>query len=916
MEPGIYIAREDDPDYGPLLAMTLTGEAKLIGERYDVDGKKEIAASVGMREPRRGEMVPNVEVTLGIGAEYFALALKDYANWVEVWWREAIQNGVDAGAHNISIVVEQQTDGTWLVSCQDDGRGMDEDVLVNKFMQLGGTTKKAGGTTGGFGKAKEVLILPWIAYEIHTRDRVLKGAGSKSDMQTATYLQGTRISVMMPADNTTTAAAAIAFIGQCYIPGVRFTVNGEVVKAKLKRGPVIREIEGIAEVCHEAKLKDRFAGKMIVRVKNEDVSLAMFSKYVDSDLPGQITVEIIGRSTEILTANRDGFRDWRLSSAIDKFVGELAADVSSALKRKKGIIREKFEGERFKADAPRREAALVQTLGSMEPQGKKEKKGAHQLSDEQITTIGSVLTELIESAGPMPEEGLVFRSTAEMGEVILHGMAVRGATHLEAIAKQLAWQPAFYLMNDVEDWKVPKKFYPDSMTRQVRLLAALWAEMCRFVLMQLGSAQEFGVGFCFDESAAAKCAPEGRENWLLLNPIIKYDPRQDDEILNISHDVTLRKGDVSVEDYLYALAVHECTHMADGISYHNEAFSSALTFNIAHTANKDKQVRALKRIVLAREKETTERLRAEKPPREPRAKKSAGLPPLADAELEQDRVGRAKGIGKSYYAAFRGTSNWNSNYDKDLQSLIRWCEENSDEIYEIRDDKGKPVWRSPNFDLPVRESAGAQQAFAPLADSELERLRRRAVATGYRPGTFVAFKEDMSSTWDNATTAQRLIDDTESYEKKEIRKAPSGDVVWRSKAFNLPLASGGGGGWEVPEGAVINLGGTHDSVNQIWVFENGMYVFRPRDGEVAFIPQQENLYEYLVLRGISPVDVQSANEFWSEQGDPVSIADMLSRKGYTSRLSGMERLLGALDVPLTTLGAVREFSESGLEGRV
>jgi len=373
---------------------------------------------------------------------------------------------------------------------------------------------------------------------------------------------------------------------------------------------------------------------------------------------------------------------------------------------------------------------------------------------------------------------------------------------------------------------------------------------------------------------------------------------------------------VSVEDYLYALAVHECTHMADGIAQHYESFSSALTLNIALTANKGKEIRALRKVINAQEKETTERLRAEKPAREPRAKKAAGLPPLADAELEQDRVGRAKGIGKSYYAAFRGTSNWNSNYDKDLQSLIRWCEENSDEIYEIRDDKGKPVWRSPNFDLPVRESAGAQQAFAPLADSELERLRRRAVATGYHPGTFVAFKEDMSSTWDNATTAQRLIDDTESYEKKEIRKAPGGDVVWRSKAFDLPLASGSGGGWEVPEGAVINSGGTHDSVNQIWVFENGMYVFRPRDGEVAFIPQQENLYEYLVLRGISPVDVQSANEFWSEQGDPVSIADMLSRKGYTSRLSGMERLLGALDVPLTTLGAVREFSDSGLEGRV
>jgi hypothetical protein len=36
--------------------------------------------------------------------------------------------------------------------------------------------------------------------------------------------------------------------------------------------------------------------------------------------------------------------------------------------------------------------------------------------------------------------------------------------------------------------------------------------------------------------------------------------------------------------WLYALAVHECTHMADGIDYHDESFASAMTHNMARCA--------------------------------------------------------------------------------------------------------------------------------------------------------------------------------------------------------------------------------------------------------------------------------------------------------------------------------------------
>jgi len=44
---------------------------------------------------------------------------------------------------------------------------------------------------------------------------------------------------------------------------------------------------------------------------------------------------------------------------------------------------------------------------------------------------------------------------------------------------------------------------------------------------------------------------------------------------------------------LYAMAVHEVTHMSDGLTYHNEAFAVALTQNFAKTSGRERQLRAV-----------------------------------------------------------------------------------------------------------------------------------------------------------------------------------------------------------------------------------------------------------------------------------------------------------------------------------
>jgi hypothetical protein len=143
---------------------------------------------------------------------------------------------------------------------------------------------------------------------------------------------------------------------------------------------------------------------------------------------------------------------------------------------------------------------------------------------------------------------------------------------------------------------VPKKFFPQTMTPTVLKLAKTWVELCRYVMMQLGSEEHFGVGFVFSDSAAAMAITdedrEGeREKWLMLNPHKDMNVRSK-EIWRPAQDADLK--------WLYAAAIHEATHIADRISYHDESFASALTRNMAKCADGYRKIRSIAAGIRAR----------------------------------------------------------------------------------------------------------------------------------------------------------------------------------------------------------------------------------------------------------------------------------------------------------------------------
>jgi hypothetical protein len=628
---GIYTAAADTPAYGWLDAIAATHPDSFLGTKYDVAGRKWIAVAID------NGYAGNEAGQIRMGPEFFSTALRDYHDWETKWWREAIQNSVDAGARRIDCTVEETPEGV-LVTCSDDGGGMDEDTLINKFLVFGGTTKTQGTTRGGFGKAKELLVLPWRSWKLHTRDAEVAGAGIDYEVSPASYRDGTALTVLMAPDQATHAAAAISFIEKCELPNVRFTVNGDPYKAKLKCGTEVRDFDGKAMLCHNKKIEGY--GKMLVRT----MGLYMYETYVASAVEGTLIVELLGSSVDLLTANRDSIRDVALKRDIEQFTNQLAADTKSALRKKKGLMRQKFRGDegRYRAqrEADDREASMLNAMEVVTPEATAGKKLT--LSGDQLGTVVSALAEYAPIPEGESEAGITtttFSISPELAQVMLSGTPMAGPTAVEAAVKQLAWQLDFYLINEVEGFKVPKKFRPEGMTAAPRRLARTWGELCRFVLIQLGSKASFGIGFSFDRYEAASYLAEEDEHWLLLNPFkdprsIGYSKAAASDLLNPANDDDLR--------WLYAAAVHECTHMADNITYHDESFATALTSNVAKTSGREKQIRAIKKLVAAQEREAA----ALRPKRERRVR---SVPEVTQEELEARREAVMEGEEGSVY---------------------------------------------------------------------------------------------------------------------------------------------------------------------------------------------------------------------------------------------------------------------------
>lgn len=595
LEDGVYTADSDSDGYGSLLAAMALGEATMLGERYLPSGVRSIAVRVGGtgENPEIKSADGGFSGAVGIGEDYYSSALREYSPWDRMWVRESLQNAIDAGAKHVDLTIIEDNDGTATVACDDDGPGMDRDVIVNKFLMLGGTGKKGmAGATGGFGKAKELLILPWLSWSIASRDVVVEGANTAYEGRYVAARVGTRLEVHMPAERKASVASALYVLKRSYVPGVTFRVNGEIVRADLEVGEddIIESFSSDSRVRLYHKKARRSGGEykegqhgFYIR-KN---GLYMFEFYLPSGVPGFIVCEVLAPSIEVFNTSRMGFNDWTLRNEIEKFVASLSKDVYSAIRKKKKQFHKVWEGVRTRA-RPEGElqAIMLQHIGAssaIEERDKvKELAEVYRKNVEEEVRAEEAADAAAETA-PVAEPP-VGRAPPELVEGLLGAAIFRGGVgrQVEVAVKQITYLPPFYIHG--EDWVPQRRLTPDGnpMMPTLRKLARFWTEICRLILIRLGCDEEYGVGWIFEEDQSGDGytkgetvrGPEGMR-YLLLNPyrggfIHKgefYSLRNDDDL-----------------DIIWSTAVHECVHLASGIGGHEESFSSALSDAIAKTS--------------------------------------------------------------------------------------------------------------------------------------------------------------------------------------------------------------------------------------------------------------------------------------------------------------------------------------------
>ncbi len=264
-----------------------------------------------------------------VPAEYFRKAKSEYADWVTAWWREVIQNAVDAGASRLEATVERRDAENprhgALVRFRDNGRGMSQETLLNTFLALGGS-EKPDGAIGGFGYAKNLIAFAHNHYTIATGVERVEGRGGDYEhfqVDSSEAVKGVSIEVDIDddqIDSYTFSERLQALLNASKLPrGLEFILNGEKLTPRTPEMPFKTNTELGPLQFRDAKYAP---SKLWVRMGG----LAMFPVTVwTNDSHFQGVLDLKGSSLEMLTSNRDSLRADK-QQKLQTLVQELATE--------------------------------------------------------------------------------------------------------------------------------------------------------------------------------------------------------------------------------------------------------------------------------------------------------------------------------------------------------------------------------------------------------------------------------------------------------------------------------------------------------------------------------------------------------------------------------------------------------------
>lgn len=471
--------------------------------------------------------------SITISPRFFYSELNAYANHREAVVREALQNSVDAGSSKI----EFQYGEDW-ISIKDDGRGMNRDILINKFLSMGETTKMGDGTIGGFGRARLALCFAQESYQIISDDYRLEGIGGDYEIHDNEKTRGCFFKIQTKPTNWNRHILSVLSKSSLR---QTVTINGEVYKSEISRGRWARSLS-FGEVWVNKSQKQQ----ILVRVGG----VLMFS--LDTNAPAQIIIEINPEiSRDVLLSNRDSLK-WEYQRELQSFVAELETESISALKTKKrSYFKPMKPGMAFLSRAKEKEIEY-----STE---KSESNGGNV-----ITFTENEYGE--EKIAAKTMESCTLSVANRIEEVIVRSCVPETSRFAE---KWLESTVISVETEDVEICKVAKLYDPEIWKGgETRLkLLKIWkiaVDYCAECYTKLtGQSFYYSVGFVFSQECEAQCRKDGGIFSILLNPLGEGN--------KMKYSVT-KRSDIGT---LLVLAGHEISHLASFA--HNEQFSHCFT---------------------------------------------------------------------------------------------------------------------------------------------------------------------------------------------------------------------------------------------------------------------------------------------------------------------------------------------------
>lgn len=505
-----------------------------------------------------------------IPGEYFLkMAKADYSDYRSALPREFYQNSADAGANIIEVTAGNGTSGR--IDIYDDGCGMTKEILQNKLLVLGGS-HKAEGSTGAFGKAKELLFFSWVKYEIRTNGILVTGQGADYEIGEDSEPQkpGTLCSIWIgEEDRVSNMMQYFESVARRMEISTKIFVNGDSIPCECRKGELVKTFDW-GKLYHDT---NKEASNMFIRINGT----WMFNRWI-GDKVGTLVLELSKHSLECMTSNRDSL-NYKYANELDEFIKQLSADRMSALEPEKEVVRARIlgDGEVVLAEDEEEE------LGELDIEAmKKVVSGEVDIEDSHFK--GNVKDVILGLAKHAAKNGGDLETTINRMESVVKESDTPDSGEIMEMVNLLLedWSDKINFIGYAPDFEIefeegnrrPVDKY--MKTKWANTIAKMWTEVVKQVMLDNDIFQNFTAGFTFRENREASIE-DGDKTVIFLNP------NKIGKIGGWSKKPLSNRRDLMEE--LKDLAIHEIAHLE--YKYHDEFFVNEMHRLRIHTRKSD-----------------------------------------------------------------------------------------------------------------------------------------------------------------------------------------------------------------------------------------------------------------------------------------------------------------------------------------